>query len=240
MPLVVLCGCPGSGKTATASLVCAALERRGWRVLPLHDAPTDYADAETEKRSRAALLSCVERALSRDVVVVIDGCCYLRSLRYQLHCVAKSLATPSCVVWCVGGDEAGELGRRFEPPSERNRWDRPLIMARPALGGSGVDWDEEALLRAVDGAPEAPPNLSTVAERPLLLHDRDAELNACVAELMARQKEGTGQLARHVTLTELRLWKREFLQLIDLSESRPAVDCREAFVKYVRVKLSEG
>jgi len=40
----------------------------------------------------------VKRALSADDIVLLDSGNYIKGWRYQLHCEAKALATPCCVV----------------------------------------------------------------------------------------------------------------------------------------------
>ena len=71
--------------------------------------------------------------------------------------------------------------------------------------------------------PAAAPNLSTIAEPRGLVHDTDTELSECIAALMQAQKDGgPPPLARHVTMAELRLWKRDYMQLLDLADVRQA------------------
>jgi tRNA uridine 5-carbamoylmethylation protein Kti12 len=55
-------------------------------------------DANEEKKARAALLSAVERHLTKDNIVILDSMNYIKGYRYQLLCVSKALATTQCTV----------------------------------------------------------------------------------------------------------------------------------------------
>ena len=55
-------------------------------------------EAREEKKARGAMLSAVERLLTRDDIVIADGMNYIKGFRYQLYCVARGISTPHCVV----------------------------------------------------------------------------------------------------------------------------------------------
>ena len=57
-----------------------------------------YGAARFEKDARATEMSAVKRFLTRDSIVIADGLNYIKGYRYQLHCEAKAVETPSCVV----------------------------------------------------------------------------------------------------------------------------------------------
>lgn len=48
--------------------------------------------------TRGALKAAIERALSRDALVIADSMNYIKGFRYELFCIAKSQTTPLCVV----------------------------------------------------------------------------------------------------------------------------------------------
>ncbi|KAF9877339.1 elongator complex associated protein kti2 [Colletotrichum karsti] len=52
----------------------------------------------SEKDARAAVYGAVKRVLSDRDIVVLDGLNYIKGWRYQLHCEAKAVRTPSVVV----------------------------------------------------------------------------------------------------------------------------------------------
>lgn len=58
-----------------------------------------YNTARFEKDARAAEMSAIKRVLTRDAIVIADGLNYIKGYRYQLHCEAKAVQTPSCVVF---------------------------------------------------------------------------------------------------------------------------------------------
>ena len=57
-----------------------------------------YGTQRTEKDARATFYSAVKRVVSRDAIVIADGLNYIKGYRYQLHCEAKAMQTPSCIV----------------------------------------------------------------------------------------------------------------------------------------------
>ncbi|KAF7562677.1 hypothetical protein G7046_g1437 [Stylonectria norvegica] len=62
--------------------------------LPAH---TRSANA-SEKDARAAIYGAVKRVLSDKDIVILDGLNYIKGWRYQLHCEAKAVRTPSCIL----------------------------------------------------------------------------------------------------------------------------------------------
>lgn len=52
----------------------------------------------SEKDSRAALYGSVKRVLSDKDFVILDGLNYIKGWRYQLHCEAKAMRTPNCIL----------------------------------------------------------------------------------------------------------------------------------------------
>jgi protein KTI12 len=52
----------------------------------------------SEKNARAAIYGAVKRVLSDKDIVILDGLNYIKGWRYQLHCEAKAVRTPSCIL----------------------------------------------------------------------------------------------------------------------------------------------
>ncbi|OHW93534.1 RNA polymerase II elongator complex subunit [Colletotrichum incanum] len=52
----------------------------------------------SEKDARAAVYGAVKRVLSDRDIVILDGMNYIKGWRYQLHCEAKAVRTPSVVL----------------------------------------------------------------------------------------------------------------------------------------------
>lgn len=52
----------------------------------------------SEKDARAAIYGAVKRVLSDRDLVILDGLNYIKGWRYQLHCEAKAVRTPSCIL----------------------------------------------------------------------------------------------------------------------------------------------
>ncbi|CAG8606052.1 2446_t:CDS:2, partial [Acaulospora colombiana] len=197
MPLIIMCGIPSSGKTTCAKKVeryfvdkFASQEKTGLVHLINDESLGIKKDSYKaslaqqidtrieEKKTRASLISAVERLISKDSLLIADGMNYIKGFRYQLYCIARAIGTPHCVVYCgtpvdaarkwnSGRGEEGyetslfdELVSRFEEPDDRNRWDSPLftvIYDDEALPLEGI-WDAVIVRKA------KPPNLSTVAK----------------------------------------------------------------------------
>ena len=123
-------------------------------------------------------------------LVILDSLNYIKGFRYELHCIAKAAEQRHGVVWVMcesdvargwnrkrrkeredGGDDPDcfynddmmdELMLRYEPPDQRNRWDKPLyrvdvgstLERRPKIAAEGGDDStgraaEDALKRSV-------------------------------------------------------------------------------------------
>ncbi|KAI0022067.1 chromatin associated protein KTI12 [Xylariomycetidae sp. FL0641] len=185
MPLIMVTGFPTSGKTARAKQLHQYLSERIQSTTPeggtpkyrLHlisdqtlsisrsvydlstlPAHTRSANA-SEKDARASLYGAVKRVLSDRDIVILDGLNYIKGWRYQLHCEAKAVRTPSCVlqIGCSKeksrevnearlareadgaadarriGDDAAEVEGAYEPANWENlvfRYEEPNAMTR--------------------------------------------------------------------------------------------------------------
>lgn len=227
MPLVMLCGLPGSGKSRRAEELRAALsvEEGGGgggerRVLVV---------SEGGSGGRAALRAEAERLLSRRDVVIVDSGNELKSFRYELYCLSKHAGTPHCLVLCPGGAPSADRPP-LEAPEARNRWDWPLFTAPEDLARPLPLPEIRAAL--FERRPP-PPNQSTRSQ-PLqaagFLHQLDRLTQDMVAALVAAQRNGAQpgqviplsvdglgqeaqglQLSRPASLPELSRLRRQFL-----------------------------
>lgn len=225
MPLVVLCGLPGSGKSQRAEELQEALGDEGGERRIFVVAEADAAGGG----GRAALRAEAERLLSRRDVVVVDAGNELKSFRYELFCLSKHAGTPHCLVFCPGGAARPDRPP-LEPPDSRNRWDCPLFTA-PADAAEPLPLPE--IRAALFERRPPPPNQSTRTQ-PLqaagFLHQLDRLTQDVLAALMAAQRNGIqpGQLVpvavgglsqeaqglilnRPVSLAELSRLRRQFL-----------------------------
>ncbi|KAF4123151.1 protein KTI12 [Geosmithia morbida] len=119
MPLIIVSGLPTSGKTTRAKQLNEYLTKRTadtkYRThyisddtlsisRTVYDLSPDKVRAHTrsanasEKDARAAIYGAVKRVLSDKDIVILDGLNYIKGWRYQLHCEAKALRTPSCIL----------------------------------------------------------------------------------------------------------------------------------------------
>lgn len=121
---------------------------------PDHSVAACYATAIAEKKTRGALKSAFDRAVAANALdstlIILDSTNYIKGFRYELFCISKAAGSSHCVVWCLNdavtvkawnqerrlrtpntdtyySDELLEaLILRYEPPDNRNRWDKPL------------------------------------------------------------------------------------------------------------------
>lgn len=181
------------------------------------DKKTAYRDANSEKKARGALLTAVERHLSREDIVICDGLNYIKGFRYQLYVVARTLGTPTATViisnqlYCGFGqeqsiernaslqiynqDELENLISRFEEPNAMVRWDAPLFIVIQQ-DKKLSDNDNKICSDIVDAVilKKAPaPNLSTVV-KPLFetnyVHELDRTVTDILDTLIEAQKNG--------------------------------------------------
>ena len=151
MPLLLMCGYPSSGKTTHAHAIARQLTERGCRVSIVNDESLGliraeaYGNPASEKIARGLLKAAVEQLLSKEQVVIADGCNYIKGFRYELYCGLRLVGSTHAVVHCAadvatcaawdaaraaaGGDSWGEVllrdyAARFEAPNDRQRWDR--------------------------------------------------------------------------------------------------------------------
>ncbi|XP_071941695.1 protein KTI12 homolog [Antedon mediterranea] len=274
MPLIILCGYPSSGKTKRSEAVKVYFEEKHCkRVTVISDHSIGvkrdlvYSDSKEEKDTRGSLKSGVQRAISKDDVVIVDSLNYIKGFRYELFCVAKSSQTPHCIIHCeVNAQTAKEwnairpeneqysneifdaLVMRFETPDSRNRWDSPLFTISPDDDLPGQQIYDAVFLRK---AP--PPNMSTVSQ-PLsstsFLHELDKITQDIVMALLNAQKTSFPgdeislpkaadkiKLLRHVTASELRRWRQQF---ISYTKQHPVEDTGvipNMFVQYLNNSL---
>ncbi|OQV26127.1 Protein KTI12-like protein [Hypsibius exemplaris] len=273
MPLIVLCGLPCSGKSTRAAELRESLQKS--TILPImivsdndlfqtDSKDTIYADTSKEKNLRATIKSDVHRALSKEVVVIMDAQNYIKGYRYEVYCITKSAKTTQCTVWCnspiseaktwneardaaVRYSEAtfDALVMRFEPPDSANRWENPLFTLLPT---DPLPITE--LLEVLINRRAPPPNQSTQSQ-PLAatnyLHELDKITQEIVAAVISAQQNGmigekivvTGStepliLPKRILPAELGRLRRQF---ISYSRTRP-VDSLERiptiFIQYLK------
>ena len=114
-----------------------------------------YATSHSEKKTRGALKACFDQVVvgkstaegSKQQLVILDSMNYIKGFRYELFCISKAAGKQHAVIWALNPMELSrdwnrarnnaenqfyseelmeELIQRFEPPDERNRWDKPL------------------------------------------------------------------------------------------------------------------
>ena len=109
-----------------------------------------YANSTEENLTRSALKSEFDKYVKdSSKLVILDSMNYIKGFRYELHCISKAAGQKHGVIWFMCREDVGnawnkrrgkeddpnyfysdeqmqELIQRYEPPDQRNRWDRPL------------------------------------------------------------------------------------------------------------------
>ncbi|OPB45160.1 hypothetical protein A0O28_0073660 [Trichoderma guizhouense] len=203
MPLIILTGLPTSGKSTRAKQLHDYLAERipgtkyrlhlisddslsiSRSVYDLSTVPVHTRSANaSEKDARAAIYGAVKRVLSDKDIVILDGLNYIKGWRYQLHCEAKAVRTPSCIlqIGCSkeraqqvnedrlkrsqaaadeeGADTTGDTAEPYEPANWENlvfRHEEPNPMTRWDSPLFTIIWedDDEQVRKTFDSLWEA-------------------------------------------------------------------------------------
>ncbi|ORX89304.1 chromatin associated protein KTI12 [Basidiobolus meristosporus CBS 931.73] len=279
MPLIIISGIPSSGKTTRALEIKRFLEekcqqeKKNFRIHlindeTLHVSKEAYRAAAEEKKARGALISAIERSLTKDDIVIADAMNYIKGFRYQMYCVARAMGTPHCVVHCgVPIDKAkqwnsersdgydpqifDELVTRYEEPEAKNKWDSPLftVLWEDATVPAEDIWSAIVLKKA------PPPNLSTVS-KPVTetnyLYELDKVTQEIVNAVLEEQKNNLGSYAvsisnssikvqlpaRSITLAELRRLRRQFININKMHTILDISRIAELFVQYLNTNFA--
>eukprot|EP01012_Entosiphon_sulcatum_P011580 TRINITY_DN17081_c0_g1_i1.p1 TRINITY_DN17081_c0_g1~~TRINITY_DN17081_c0_g1_i1.p1 ORF type:complete len:401 (+),score=56.15 TRINITY_DN17081_c0_g1_i1:24-1205(+) len=155
MPLVVICGKPCSGKSVLARRLQEHFAALGRNTVLISEESLGLTKAEAfcnplaEKHTRGKLKHEVELGLAqRDAVTICDSLNYIKGFRYELWCLARSMETTYCVVYChcpqvvcTQRNTEGpaqwpeglfaDICARFEMPLGSTKWDKPLFHFSP-------------------------------------------------------------------------------------------------------------
>ncbi|KAJ2033854.1 kti12, chromatin associated [Coemansia sp. RSA 922] len=222
MPLIMMTGYPSSGKSTRALELKRLFEaklsepehqHRRLTVQIIDDAYLGvthdaYAKPSAEKIARGALLSAVERLVSRETIVIADTPNYIKGLRYQLYCVSREVSTTQCVVHCAISVDAArrinqaradgysdalfeELVMRYEEPNPAAKWDSPLFTVIQHDPADQLPFD--AIWDALVEQRAPPPNFAT-AMKPVsetnYLFELDKMTLDIINALLESQKSG--------------------------------------------------
>jgi protein KTI12 len=159
MPLLVICGKPGSGKTTRANEIVQFYKSKNENLeVKLINAETFNVHKEKmfesfnkEKEIRSFFKSNVNKLLTKDNLVIIDSLNYIKGYRYELFCLSRTAKSTHCVLYCDNDLESCkeynasqtdpqykfsdellvDLYNRMEVPNSNNRWDNPLYIIWP-------------------------------------------------------------------------------------------------------------
>ncbi|KAF8993694.1 chromatin associated protein KTI12 [Cyathus striatus] len=196
MALITVTGYPCSGKTSRAEQIKSYLDNRlqdpdyQGPVLTVSVLSDDslglnrsaYDDSRSEKPARGALFTAVQRQMSTNTILIVDGLNYIKGFRYQMYCAAREAKLRVCTVFVVASPELcrkwnqerkdmndhahayaedilENLFMRYEEPSSMVRWDSPLFTILSSdnnLPGPGI-WE------AVTRGNVKPPNAAVLS-----------------------------------------------------------------------------
>jgi protein KTI12 len=267
MPLVVIVGIPCSGKTTLSNRLKAFFEARGSSVLLINEEsllvnkPDAYSSSFTEKNLRAALKSAVERSLSPDTTVILDSMNYIKGYRYELFCIVRQTKTTQCVVFLDIPKEIAakrnqiyteelfeDLANRMEVPSQKNKWDSPLVMLRE---GEEVPFEE--IYERIFKGRNLTENMATVKQQAVVqdyVYLVDSRIQTVVEFILEAQEnyaegaeievEGSSVkywFGRKVTGLWLRKAKQQFVK-INKASPCPVENVTSCFVEYLNTSLT--
>jgi len=220
MACVTISGYPSSGKTRRAQQLKSYLERRlanaayegpKLDVSVLSDADLNvdravYSDGRAEKPARAAYLTAINRRLSKDTILILDGMNYIKGYRYQIYCAAREAGVRVCTVFVACTPEQSKawhdarpaeeqydpatldnLIRRYEEPSSMVRWDSPLF----TVSEDDEDVPGDAIWQAIISGVKRPPNRATdtVVKPPTdILHTLEQTTTSIVGLIRSAQQ----------------------------------------------------
>ena len=105
MPLLVICGPPGSGKTTRAKQIEEFALSKNIKTILLNEEILNlekenaYKDSNAEKISRGFLRSNTEKNLNNDNLVIVDSLNYIKGFRYEIYCLARAAETSNALVF---------------------------------------------------------------------------------------------------------------------------------------------
>ena len=149
MALVVLSGIPGSGKTRLAEQLKPIFEATGRECIIVPEPSVEdgtFSASRRETAGRSDFKAAIRRNISPEKIVIADGMNFIKGFRYELFAMAREVGIGFCCVFCDAPEEVArersknrypeatlsDLIGRMEKPSERNKWDRPLIIVKDA------------------------------------------------------------------------------------------------------------
>lgn len=245
MPLLLLSGFPGSGKTTRARQIRDHLQdEKGKKVSIVsenealgEDKNGVFSDSQQEKEVRGRLKAEVLRTLNKDDVVILDAANYIKGYRYELYCASKQFKTTQCLVqcpipiedawsWNVERPEGEQYHRevfdglvaRYEAPNSTNRWDSPMFTVLP-----GDVPPFEDIYAALFLTKPPPPNQSTQTQ-PLsstnFLYELDKSTQEVTSSVMTAQKTATAGEAIKVPGVEEAVCLGRKVTLAELARAR--------------------
>ncbi|EJU01920.1 chromatin associated protein KTI12 [Dacryopinax primogenitus] len=220
MACITISGYPCSGKSRRAHQLKSYLEQR--LEDPAYEGPklnvsvvsdTDlnidravYNDQRVEKPARAAYLTAINRRLSKDTLLILDGMNYIKGYRYQIYCAAREAGVRVCTVFVACTPEQAKewhdarpaeerydpatldnLITRYEEPSSMVRWDSPLF----TVAGDDEDVPGDAIWQAIMSGVKRPPNRATetAAKPPTdILHTLEQTTTSLVSLIRSAQQ----------------------------------------------------
>ncbi|KAL9647797.1 hypothetical protein ABK040_015283 [Willaertia magna] len=209
MPLIMMVGIPCSGKSKRADEIAEhfkSLKTLKGKVVIVRDDDIvqniieAYKDSFNEKQTRGKVKAAVERELTKDDVVIVDSPNYIKGFRYELFCLARSLRTPHCVVYCDVDIEKHTIqwnktnskweegflramAQRMEVPNEKSRWDNPLFRLTPE-DPTPVATIEEEMLRPKKTIKPNTATLNNHLSDNTLMYELDKLTNEIISLIM--------------------------------------------------------
>jgi len=245
MPLIMICGFPGCGKTTIAKKLEEHLTAAtAMKVITVNEESCyikrniAYAESREEKNTRATLKAAVDRNVSKSVIVISDSLNYIKGYRYEQWCSSRSAGTPCCVVWVKTMDDTArerndantdeqnkwdpkllnELIMRFEPPASSRRWENPTFEIEE---NDPIPFDQiTAHLTAQSKDIKSMATQHAKISDTNYLHELDRVTQDIVKEILKAQTEIEGQQLVQISISSKRVQLNRAVNMAELRRIR--------------------
>ncbi|KAG9394230.1 Chromatin associated protein KTI12 [Carpediemonas membranifera] len=216
MPLIVVTGLPCSGKTRFSEQLKEKLaDKLGHDVILLNfetlGLETSVFDVPREENNaRQQLKATVDRYFNKDKTIIVDDLNYIKGVRYEYYCLARTMNTEYCVArvdvdintarqWNQDSGHYTDasfmaLCHRYEEALGTNPWEQPLVRVTVGDAGSFIGMEEVIGTMTQGTRRKASHHVGSLPIKSFPLRtgqDIDVQCKAIVNKVLAAVKAGT-------------------------------------------------
>lgn len=97
--------------------------------------PLLIVDSTKEKSTRGSIRAAVERAVTKEVTVIVDSLNYIKGFRYELYCLARASATPHLIIYC---ETEKETILQWNETRDAGKWPTQMYVLAPYASFFGL------------------------------------------------------------------------------------------------------